>query len=79
MTTGELIRQRRKQLNLSAAELAKRILCSKSFISKIETGKRKPSVTMLLRICQALACSTIDILKEEPSHDKPAAEHDQAH
>ena len=68
MTTGDLIRQRRKQLNLTAAQLAKKVLCSKSHISKLETGKRKPSVTMLLRLCQALACSTIDILTTEANN-----------
>lgn len=79
MNTGQLIRQRRKRLGLTAAQLAKKVLCSKSYISKLETGKRKPSVTMLLRLCQALECAAIDILTEETPNDKPAAEHDQAH
>ena len=73
MTTGERIRQRRKQLGLTAAQLAKKALCSKSYISKLERDQRRPSVTMLLRLCQALACATIDILMEDPSNDKPAA------
>ena len=77
MTMGEFIRQRRKQLNLTAAQLAQKALCSKSFISKIENGKRKPSIETLLRICRALACAIIDILLEDNSNDKPA-EHDQA-
>lgn len=68
MTTGDLIRQRRKQLNLTAAQLARLVRCSKSFISKIETGKRKPSLTTLLRLCAALACSTIDILTTEANN-----------
>lgn len=75
MTMGELIRQRRKQLKLKAKQLAKLVRCSKSYISKIENGQRKPSITMLLRLCQALSCTTIDILTEDPN-DKPA-EHDQ--
>ena len=77
MKMGELIRQRRKQLKLTAAQLAQKADCSKSFISKIETGKRKPSLQTLLRICRALACAIIDILLEDNSNDKPA-EHDQA-
>lgn len=72
MTTGELIRQRRKQLGFTAAQLAQRAHCSKSFISKIETGKRRPSLQALLRICRALRCAIIDILMEEASNDKPA-------
>ena len=72
MHMGERIRQRRKQLSLTAAQLAQKADCSKSFISKIETGKRKPSLQTLLRICRALACAIIDILLEETSNDKPA-------
>ena len=68
MTMGELIRQRRKQLKLTAAQLAKLVRCSKSYISKIENGKRKPSLTTLLRLCSALACSTIDILTTEANN-----------
>ena len=71
MHMGERIRQRRKQLKLTAAQLAKLVRCSRSYISKIENGQRQPSITMLLGLCQALACATIDILSEDPN-DKPA-------
>lgn len=71
MTTGEFIRKRRKQLKLTAAQLAQLARCSKSYISKLEAGKRRPSLTTLLRLCAALDCSTIDILTEDPD-DKPA-------
>ena len=74
MTMGELIRQRRKQLNLTAAQLARLVRCSKSFISKIENGKRRPSLPTLLRLCQALACATIDILSEDPNDKPPTPE-----
>ena len=68
MTTGELIRQRRKQLKLTAAQLAQLVRCSKSYISKLETGQRRPSLPTLLRLCSALACSTIDILATEANN-----------
>ena len=68
MKMGELIRQRRKQLKLTAAQLAKKVMCSKSYISKIESGRRRPSLTTLLRLCSALACSTIDILTTEATN-----------
>lgn len=68
MKMGELIRQRRKQLGLSAAQLAKKVMCSKSYISKLETGQRRPSLPTLLRLCRALACSTIDILSTEATN-----------
>ena len=68
MKMGELIRQRRKQLGLSAAQLAKKVMCSKSYISKLETGQRRPSLPTLLRLCGALACSTIDILTTEATN-----------
>ena len=68
MKTGELIRQRRKQLNLTAAQLARLVRCSRSYISKLENGHRKPSISTLIRLCAALACSTIDILKPEANN-----------
>ena len=68
MTTGELIRQRRKQLKLTAAQLAQLVRCSKSYISKLETGQRRPSLPTLLRLCSALACSAIDILATEATN-----------
>lgn len=68
MKMGELIRQRRKQLGLTATQLAKKVTCSKSYISKIERGQRKPSLTTLLRLCSALACSSIDILTTEANN-----------
>ena len=67
-TMGELIRQRRKRLGLTAAQLAKKAMCSKSYISKLETGQRRPSLPTLLRLCSALACSTLDILTTEANN-----------
>ena len=72
MKMGELIRQRRKQLNLTAAQLARLVRCSKSFISKIENGKRRPSLPTLLKLCAALACSSIDLLAEETQNETAA-------
>ena len=68
MKMGGLIRQRRKQLGLTAGQLAKKVMCSKSYISKLETGQRRPSLPTLLRLCAALACSTIDILPTEANN-----------
>ena len=72
MTMGELIRQRRKQLRLTAAQLAKLVRCSKSYISKLETGQRRPSLPTLIKLCAALACSTIDLIAEETQNETAA-------
>ena len=54
MTTGELIKQARKQSNLSQKELAEKLGVSASMIGQYENDLRNPKLDTLQRIANAL-------------------------
>jgi predicted ATPase/ribosome-binding protein aMBF1 (putative translation factor) len=51
---GDLVRMRRRQLDLTRAALAQRIGCSPEMIKKIEMGERRPSRELALLLAQHL-------------------------
>ena len=52
-----LIREKRKETGLSQERLAKLVQVSQPFIAEIESGRKKPSVDVLMRICAVLDIS----------------------
>ena len=44
--TGQIIEEARKKAKMTQEELAKKIGTNKSYISRVETGKTEPKVTM---------------------------------
>lgn len=62
MTTAEKIRQARKAAGLSQAQLAEKLGVTQNQISEYETGKRKPKLSTLLRIAEAMPGSFPDIV-----------------
>ena len=52
-----LIREKRKEKGLSQGRLAKLVQVSQPFIAEIESGRKKPSVDVLMRICAVLDIS----------------------
>ena len=52
-----LIREKRKEKGLSQERLAKLVQESQPFIAEIESGRKKPSVDVLMRICAVLDIS----------------------
>ena len=52
-----LIREKRKEKGLSQERLAKLVQGSQPFIAEIESGRKKPSVDVLMRICAVLDIS----------------------
>ena len=54
---GIRIMQRRKQLNLTQAELAEQLEISDSQISNIERGKYFPKMTNIVKLCAILDCN----------------------
>lgn len=54
---GIRILQRRKQLNLTQAELAEQLEISDSQISNIERGKYFPKMTNIVKLCTILDCN----------------------
>lgn len=58
LTVGELIKKRRIELGLTQAELAEKINSDTYYISRIETGARKPTVDYLAALSNALEVSS---------------------
>ena len=56
-----LIREKRKEKGLSQERLAKLVQVSQPFIAEIESGRKKPSVDVLMRICAVLDISLFGI------------------
>ena len=55
--TGQLIEQARKEAKMTQTELAEKLGSSKSYISRVETGKTEPKVSTFYRIASALGYS----------------------
>lgn len=52
-----LIREKRKEKGMSQGKLAQLVQVSQPFIAEIESGRKKPSVDVLMRICAVLEIS----------------------
>ena len=63
--TGTTIRQLRESRQLTQAELAERIGVSSKTVSKWETGKGLPDITLLQPLAQALGISVIELMNGE--------------
>ncbi len=59
---GHRLRQSREKKNVSLAELSRTTGISKSTLSRLESGLRKPSLELLLPIAAALGASLDDIV-----------------
>lgn len=62
---GKNIRRIRTAQNMTQSALAEKVGVSVQMINQIEWGTKVPSVPTLVRIAQALQCSTDEILSEE--------------
>lgn len=54
MTTGERIKEARRQAGITQEDLGKKLSVSASFIAQYETNNRKPKIGTLQRIADAL-------------------------
>ena len=63
--TGTTIRQLRESRNLTQAELAEKIGVSSKTISKWETAKGLPDISLLQPLAQALGISVIELMNGE--------------
>lgn len=64
--TGSTIRQLREQRCLTQAQLAHRINVSDKAISKWETGKGLPDITLIEPLAAALGVSVLELMSGEP-------------
>jgi transcriptional regulator with XRE-family HTH domain len=69
MTTGENIKQIRKDKGLQQKQVAVEVGIDQSNYNKIENGKREPSVDLLNKLANLFGVSVDDILN--PSKDIP--------
>ena len=60
--TGDVIRELRKRKNMTQEELANRLFVSGKAISKWETGKGLPDISLLEPLAKALDISVIELL-----------------
>jgi DNA-binding XRE family transcriptional regulator len=51
---GRVIRERRRQLDLTQEEVARRIKASGSYVAHLETGKRHPSRQVVVKLTDVL-------------------------
>src|SRR5690242_17171952 len=53
-TFGQVVRDRRRQLDLTQNEVARRIRTSTPYVGHLESGKRHPSDKILIRLAEVL-------------------------
>lgn len=68
--TGNTIRQLRENRSLTQAELAEKIGVSSKTVSKWETGKGLPDISLLQPLAEALGISVIELMNGEPITNK---------
>ena len=61
----ENLRRLRKAKGLTMKELGEKVEVTESMIQMLETGKRKPSFELLLKLGEVLDCSVDDLVREE--------------
>ena len=64
--TGATVRSLREEKNMTQAELAAQLGVSGKAVSKWETGKGLPDVTLLQPLAAALGVSVIELMSGEP-------------
>ena len=62
---GKFIAQRRKEANLTQAQLAEKLDITDRAVSKWETGKAMPDSSVLLELCAILGITVNDLLSGE--------------
>lgn len=62
---GERLRRIRRQQGRTLEEIAQRCGCTRSLLSKIETGKSSPPIATLTRIAQALGIPVSELLADD--------------
>jgi transcriptional regulator with XRE-family HTH domain len=60
-TLGQIIKQKRLELALTQRELANQLGVKASHVAYIESGRRKPSLTLIRRIADALGLDRQEI------------------
>ena len=62
---NEKMKQTRQELDLSQAELAKRVGVSRQTVNMIENGDYNPTIALCIRICRELGKTLVELFWEE--------------
>ena len=62
-TFGERLRELGVARNLTQTDLAERCGSNRQFIGDLERGVKVPSLTMVLRLAEALECRVYDLIR----------------
>lgn len=62
-TFGGIVRNKREELGLSQADLARKLSCPQSKVSRLESGLRSPSLRELVSLAKALNTPLSDLLR----------------
>lgn len=68
--TGQFIAQMRKERGMTQAQLAEILYISNKTVSKWETGKGMPEVSLMLPLCEALGINVNELLTGERISEK---------
>ncbi len=69
--TGKFIAQARKQQGLTQAQLAERLGCSDKSVSRWETGRTMPDVSLFDPLCNALGITVEELLQGQSASAQP--------
>jgi transcriptional regulator with XRE-family HTH domain len=61
------VERRRRELNLTQAQLADKAGVTQGAISMIERGERVPSLDVLVKIADTLGCTIDELIRKEES------------
>lgn len=62
MTIVNIVRERRKELNLTQTELAEKTGLTQTYLSMLENGKFEPTAQTIIRLAAVLTISTDELL-----------------
>ncbi|MCL2702022.1 MAG: helix-turn-helix domain-containing protein [Defluviitaleaceae bacterium] len=74
-TIGQTVRKHRKQMRLTAEDLAKHLGLSISYIGLLERGDRCPSLYIMCKLCDLYGITAHELLTGEP--ERQNAEQDE--
>jgi transcriptional regulator with XRE-family HTH domain len=66
-TIGEKLRDARKVHKLTLKEVAERVGCSESMVSKVERGRVSPTLQMTAKLAEVLGTNIAALFTEQPS------------
>ncbi|SFX48764.1 DNA-binding transcriptional regulator, XRE-family HTH domain [Paracoccus pantotrophus] len=70
---GLRIRILRKQHGLTGEQLAEIVGITKGYVSEIETGKKTPGASLMMRFASALKCEVYELYEGTEEEQKDAA------